>query len=146
MLDRDDERIRACLLKNWPDAKFERHYLPRLQEKITAYFEGTYVEFGPDVTVRLDAVSRFSQRVLQACRDINYSQTTSYGKLAEKSGSSKASRAVGRILAANQVPLIIPCHRVTYADGRIGGFSAAGGTKIKKKMLQLEQASAPKRA
>ncbi|MHC4369354.1 MAG: methylated-DNA--[protein]-cysteine S-methyltransferase, partial [Planctomycetota bacterium] len=50
-----------------------------------------------------------------------------------------ASRAVGSALAKNPIPLIIPCHRVLRTDGSLGGFSAPGGTAVKKRMLNLER-------
>jgi len=53
-------------------------------------------------------------------------------------GNSAAARAVGRVLAKNPLPLIIPCHRVICANGKIGGFSAAGGINLKEKLLKHE--------
>ena len=50
-----------------------------------------------------------------------------------------AARAVGGILGKNRLPLIVPCHKVIRGDGGIGGFSAAGGVEVKKKMLELER-------
>ena len=76
---------------------------------------------------------------MTACRDIRFGQTVSYGRLAEMAGKPGAARAVGRALAKNPLPLIIPCHRVICANGKIGGFSAPGGVTLKKRLLQLEQ-------
>jgi methylated-DNA-[protein]-cysteine S-methyltransferase len=59
--------------------------------------------------------------------------------LAERVGRGGAARAVGGAVGRNPVPLIIPCHRVICANGEIGGFSAAGGVRIKKKMLDFER-------
>jgi O-6-methylguanine DNA methyltransferase len=84
-------------------------------------------------------LSLFAGRVLTACGDIKFGQTISYGRLAKKIGRAGAARAVGGALAKNRLPLIIPCHRVIRSDGKIGGFSAAGGTTIKKGMLELER-------
>jgi len=130
-----------------------------LQGKIMAYFEGGYVDF-VDVSVELSRtnfaskvnagfgphqkvgcglkISGFSEQVLIACRGVKYGQTISYGELARLAGRPTAGRAVGNILAKNPVPLIIPCHRVIRSDGKVGGFSAAGGVSIKRKMLELE--------
>jgi len=116
-----------------PDAAF----FAGLQEKIRAYFEGGCVDFG-NTPVILDGLSEFGTAILTACRKIEYGRTMSYGDVARLAGRGAAGRAVGNILAKNPVPLIIPCHRVIRSDGQIGGFSAGGGIRLKKKMLELE--------
>jgi len=60
----------------------------------------------------------------------------SYSDLAKKTGKRNAARAVGRVMAANPFPLIIPCHRVIRADGKLGGFG--GGLEMKKNLLEKE--------
>jgi len=62
----------------------------------------------------------------------------SYGAIAVRYGSPRAVRAVGGALAANPVPVIIPCHRVVASDGRLTGFSAPGGTAAKMTLLTME--------
>ena len=57
-------------------------------------------------------------------------------ELAARCGNEKALRAVGNANKNNQIPIIIPCHRVIASDGSLGGYS--GGTEIKKKLLELE--------
>ena len=109
-----------------------------LQAKIRAYFDGGYVDFG-DTRVVLDGLSEFSRKVLTACREVGHGRTISYSQLAKSAGRPKAGRAVGNILAKNPLPLIIPCHRVIRSDGKIGGFTAGGGIRLKKKMLELEK-------
>lgn len=83
--------------------------------------------------------SEFAQKVLKTCMEIPPGQTLTYSQLAKKAGFPKAARAVSSILAKNKLPLIIPCHRVVRADGKIGNFSVPGGTKIKKRMLDYEK-------
>jgi methylated-DNA-[protein]-cysteine S-methyltransferase len=83
-------------------------------------------------------MSAFARSVLGACREIRFGQTMSYEGLARKAGKPKAVRAVGRVMARNPLPLIIPCHRVVHCDGKIGGFSAIGGVSLKKRMLEME--------
>ena len=109
-----------------------------LQAKIRAYFEGGCVDFS-DTQVAFDGLGEFGAKVLTACGKVGYGQTISYGQLAKLAGRPTAGRAVGNILAKNPVPLIIPCHRVIRSDGKIGGFSAGGGSGLKKMMLELEQ-------
>jgi O-6-methylguanine DNA methyltransferase len=64
-------------------------------------------------------------------------------ELAAKAGSPKAARAIGGVMAKNPLPLIVPCHRVVRSDGKIGGFSAQGGTKFKNKLLKHEKIHVP---
>jgi len=118
--------------------EFDRTLFNTLQKQIIAYFEGTYVNFDPNIPIVLDGFSTFARRVLTACRNIGFGQTISYGQLAQKIRRPAAARAVGRVMANNPLPLIIPCHRVIRSDGRIGGFSAQGGTKLKNRLLQFE--------
>ena len=80
----------------------------------------------------------FQRRVLKQCRLIPYGRTMSYGELAAKAGSPRAARAVGNCMAANNIPLLIPCHRVVCSDGRLGSFSAPGGTSMKRRLLAME--------
>ncbi len=74
---------------------------------------------------------------------IPYGKTISYGCLAARIGRPEAARAVGNALAANPVPLIIPCHRIILSGGGLGGFGA--GTRLKKQLIALENTSAPVR-
>ncbi|WP_408633957.1 bifunctional DNA-binding transcriptional regulator/O6-methylguanine-DNA methyltransferase Ada [Qipengyuania seohaensis] len=79
----------------------------------------------------------FQQRVWQALREIPAGQTRSYGELAAALGNPKASRAVGGANGANNVAVLIPCHRVIAADGSLGGY--AYGTRIKAELLEREK-------
>ena len=126
------------LLKYHPEANFDKNLFNGLQSQIIAYFEGSCVDFDKDIDIQFDGFSDFGKKVLGLCRNISFGRTLSYGQLAQKAGSPAAARAIGRIMAKNQTPLIIPCHRVICSDDRIGGFSAAGGAKMKRQMLQLE--------
>lgn len=118
--------------------EFDKALFKTVQEQITAYFEGACVNFSRDIPIVLDGLGLFARRVLTACRDIRFSQTVSYGRLAEMAGKSGAARAVGGALSKNPLPLIIPCHRVICANGKIGGFSAPGGRNSKEKLLKHE--------
>jgi methylated-DNA-[protein]-cysteine S-methyltransferase len=110
------------------------------------YFRGELIDF-TDVPVDLRGQSEFFARVYTALRTVEYGRTTTYGTLAATLGAGpEAAREVGVAMATNPVPLIIPCHRVLAAGGKIGGFSAPGGATSKVKMLHLEgvRADAPK--
>ena len=142
---RKPEKVESHLLKNLSliyresSIELDKTFLRTLQEQITAYFDGSCVNFSPDIPLALDGFGRFFGLVLTACRDIKFGQTISYSELAKKAGQPAASRATGTALAKNPLPLIIPCHRIVRSDGKIGGFSAPGGISLKKKMLELER-------
>ena len=131
------EKVESQLLQNLPDPQHDKAFFKTAQEKITAYFKGDCVDFR-DIPIVLDGLGLFARRVLTACRDIEFGQTVSYSRLAEMAGKPRAARAVGGVLAKNPLPLIIPCHRVICANGKIGGFSAAGGKNLKEKLLKHE--------
>jgi len=140
----DSEKVKSELLT--PDPRpliplFDKNLFRMLQEQITAYFEGAYIDFSPDVPIALDGFSSFCSSVLSACRRIRFGQVIAYSALAERLGRPTAVRAVGNALAKNPLPLIIPCHRVIRGDGKIGGFSAPGGKKLKEKLLNHELAA-----
>jgi methylated-DNA-[protein]-cysteine S-methyltransferase len=91
-----------------------------------------------DVTLDLAALPLFQQRVFEVVRRIPAGETLSYGEVAAAAGSPGAARAVGQALGRNPFPIVIPCHRVLAAGGRIGGFTAQGGVSTKAKMLAAE--------
>ena len=78
----------------------------------------------------------FQQRVWKALREVPYGETVSYGKLAAAIGHPEAARAVGTANAQNPICIIVPCHRVIGASGKLVGY--AGGLEAKKYLLDLE--------
>ncbi|HVO30060.1 MAG TPA: methylated-DNA--[protein]-cysteine S-methyltransferase [bacterium] len=105
--------------------------------RIQEYFAGAAVEFD-HLPVDFTNIPSFANGVYTAARALKYGQRATYGELAEKLGMPGSARAVGAALGRNPVPLIIPCHRVIAANGRLGGFSARGGVELKRRMLALE--------
>lgn len=95
-----------------------------------------------DIPLDLDALPQFQRRVFEVVRRIPAGETLSYGEVAAAAGSPGAARAVGQALGRNPFPIVIPCHRVLAAGGRIGGFTASGGTSTKAKMLAAEGVAA----
>ncbi len=87
-------------------------------------------------------VEPFAARVYAALDSVAFGETTTYGAIAKALGDTSLSRAVGAALGANPFPIVIPCHRVTAANGAMGGFSAPGGAATKRKLLEIEGAFA----
>lgn len=112
---------------------------PRLRERLQAYAGGAGDDF-QDVAVDLDGLTPFQLRVVRRLRRIGYGRTVSYGELAQQIGAPRSARAVGRVMATNRIPIILPCHRVLASGGALGGFSAPQGTSMKLRLLQLEGA------
>jgi len=102
------------------------------------YFDGEEIDFSGFV-LDLSDQDPFFKQTYAATRQIAWGHTTTYGELAKTLGAGpEAARDVGQAMAKNPVPLIIPCHRVLAAGGKIGGFSAPGGSAAKVRMLELE--------
>lgn len=112
--------------------------IARFDACLQRYFACGEDSFG-EVRVDSRGWSDFARRVYRCCRQIPASATWTYQQLAAAAGSPRASRAVGAAMARNQVPLVIPCHRVVAASGRLRGFSAPGGLETKQRLLSLER-------
>ncbi len=91
-----------------------------------------------EVGIDLSASSPFDRDVYEVTRSIAPGASLTYGQVAERVGQPGAAQAVGRSLGANPIPIVVPCHRVLGADGRLTGFSAAGGVDTKRRMLLIE--------
>jgi methylated-DNA-[protein]-cysteine S-methyltransferase len=92
------------------------------------------------VPLDLGDLEPFDRRVYGAARSIRPGRIRTYGELAAQVGEPGEARSVGAAMARNPVPLIVPCHRVVAADGRLGGFSAPGGAATKRRLLEIEGA------
>ena len=92
------------------------------------------------VVVDLADVPAFERRVYAVARAIPPGATLTYGAVAARLGMAGAARAVGRALARNPFPIVVPCHRIVAAGGRAGGFSAGGGVGTKLRLLAIEGA------
>lgn len=111
---------------------------PELRQRLLDYLDGNPVDFS-DVALDLPARPPFWRQVWEACARIPYGETRSYAELARQAGAPRAFRAVGGAMAANPIPLVIPCHRVVGSDGRLVGFG--GGVEQKRRMLEMEALS-----
>lgn len=115
---------------------------PVVAARIVAYAQGARDNFA-DLDLDLTGVSAMNRRIYHHIRGLAWGETTTYGAIARWLGGVSLSRAVGAAMGANPIPLIVPCHRVLGADGRIGGFSAPGGVSAKLELLALERATTP---
>ncbi|MFC1967208.1 methylated-DNA--[protein]-cysteine S-methyltransferase [Chloroflexota bacterium] len=114
-------------------AEHSTSFFQGLTERLVMYFNGRETAF-PDTIA--PPGTAFQREVWEAARLIPYSQTRSYGWVADQIGKPRAARAVGQALGENPLPVIVPCHRVLAGDGGLGGFT--GGVEVKRYLLRLE--------
>ncbi len=105
--------------------------------RLQAYAGGWPEDFR-DIAIDPGPQTPFRARVIARCREIPWGATATYGELAASAGSPQAARAVGNCMAANRIPLIVPCHRVVATGAGLGGYSAPGGLATKRRLLALE--------
>ena len=113
--------------------------IARTIEEIVALFRGERRDLSGAV-LDSEAVPDFHRRVYAIARTIPPGSTMSYGEIAERLGDRALARDVGEALGRNPFPIIVPCHRVMAAGGKMGGFSAPGGVRTKLRMLSIEGA------
>ena len=124
-----------------PASEAEAGDLPR---RLKAFAEGERVDpstgsgQGLAATIDWEGVSGFRRAVLEETLRIPAGETRTYGWLASRVGSPRASRAVGRVMATNPLPIVVPCHRVVASDGSLHGYG--GGLDVKAALLRLEGA------
>ena len=115
------------------DLQFAEEVLERLQQ----FAAGEIIDLSK-IPLSLSHLTPFQRRVVKACRAIKRGEARSYGEVAAAAGSPGAARAVGQVMRTNRMPLIVPCHRVVAAGGKLGGFSAPQGLAMKRRLLDLE--------
>ncbi len=109
------------------------------RRELDEYFEGERHEF--DLPVDLSPLPGFQRAVLDELVRIPYGHVDTYGGLAQRIGKPQAARAVGGALNRNPIPIVVPCHRIVGAGGRLTGY--AGGLERKQALLGLEGAILP---
>ncbi len=125
--------VRLSLSSSSEDLERPTALLLEAKEQILAYFAGKRQDFDLPLA---PAGTKFQQSVWTALQKIPYGETRSYGQIAQAIGNPKASRAVGMANNKNPLPILIPCHRVIGADGRLVGY--ASGLEIKTFLLERE--------
>ncbi|NNL84351.1 MAG: MGMT family protein, partial [Myxococcales bacterium] len=106
---------------------------------MTALLEGAKADL-TDIACDFSSADPFAARVYAATRAIPAGETRTYGAIALQLGDKQLSQQVGRALGRNPFPIIVPCHRVVGASGKLTGFSAYGGVETKRRMLTIEGA------
>jgi methylated-DNA-[protein]-cysteine S-methyltransferase len=135
--DPDPERELESLARQFgPRVLRASKPVDRVRRQLDEYFAGRRRAF--DVERDLRVVPAFNRRVLEELARVEYGTTTTYGALAARSGNPRAARAVGTIMNRNPIPIVLPCHRVVGANGRLTGY--AGGLERKELLLRLEGA------
>ena len=135
----NEAETRAWILQQCPSARHSPPPAPIQSaiDGILALLRGESRDLS-DIVLDMDGLPPFHRRVYEAARTIPPGATASYGELAAGCGAPGAARAVGQALGRNPFGIVVPCHRVVAAGGRIGGFSGTGGVATKLKLLSLE--------
>jgi len=123
---------------DYPNARRDDQYFAQFILAAKDYFNGKVPNFSP-IPCDLPAKTSFTGKVYRAVREIPFGQTRSYREVSLSIGSEQAARPVATAMSKNPLPLIIPCHRIIYSDGRSGGFSAEGGTTLKLRLIAHEK-------
>ena len=134
-----EPETRARLLQRFPEAR-ELPPTPEVQralEGIVSLLRGGASNLS-NIALDMDRVPPFHRRVYELARSIPPGETLSYGQIAAKLGAPGSARAVGQALGRNPFAIIVPCHRVLAAGGKVGGFSADGGITTKLRLLSIE--------
>ncbi len=124
--------LTSCVVEDEPTG-VQSSLVVRLQ----VFAGGDDIDF-QDVELDIACLTEFQRKVTLSCRAIPPGQVLTYGQLAARAGSPGAARAAGQVMARNRWPLIVPCHRVIAAQGKLGGFSAPNGLDVKKMLLERE--------
>jgi methylated-DNA-[protein]-cysteine S-methyltransferase len=136
-MDRD-EFIRYIQTRFKRPVKFAPRRVAEAAGQLCEYLAGKRREF--TFPINWSVLTPFQRSALRATYAIPFGETRTYGELANQIGHPRAARAVGRAEATNPMPLIIPCHRVVGADGKLHGYGGGEGLPTKEWLLKLEGA------
>jgi methylated-DNA-[protein]-cysteine S-methyltransferase len=139
--ERSEDATRRRVLRRFPAAHGATPStdIQRAIDDIVALLSGEPRDL-THVTIDIDGLADFNRRVYAIARTIPPGATLSYGEIAERLGDRSLARDVGQALGQNPIPIIVPCHRVLAAGGKVGGFSAPGGVVTKLRLLTIEGA------
>ena len=139
--ERSEAATRNRLMRRFPAARegAPTAEVRRAIDDIVALLGGERRDLN-HVTIDIGAAPEFHRRVYEVARHIPAGATLSYGEVAERLGDRKLARDVAEALSENPCPIIVPCHRIMAAGGKLGGFSAPGGVTTKLRLLTIEGA------
>jgi methylated-DNA-[protein]-cysteine S-methyltransferase len=133
--DEDRDRLFARLARELSPRILETaRPTDRVRRELQEYFAGERSRFDLPLDRRL--MGPFAREVLRATGRVGFGRTATYGQIAARIGRPAASRAVGRALGSNPIPIVIPCHRIVGATGALTGYG--GGLPRKRTLLELE--------
>jgi methylated-DNA-[protein]-cysteine S-methyltransferase len=112
----------------------QRRWAVAFARELEEYFAGVRRSF--EVTLDLSTRKGFTALVLERLRTVPYGAVVTYGELAAACGNPHGARAVGTAMRNNPIPIVIPCHRVIAAGGKIGGYSP--GLEVKRRLFEVE--------
>ena len=140
--DRDRDATQRRLLRRVANADLaETDALPghaaEAKRLLQLYAAGEPTDFA-SVPLDLSGIDAFNLDIYRVARDLRFGETVTYGELAKLAGHAGLARETGKALGENPIPIIVPCHRIVAAGGKLGGFSAPGGARTKERLLELE--------
>jgi len=139
--ERDPDVARRSFSRRFPDANevAAPGELAPVIEGVRALMRGEKADLSAAV-LDIERVPAFNAQVYEIARGIPAGETLTYGEIATRLGDRLLARDVGAALGQNPWPIVVPCHRVTAAGGKLGGFSARGGARTKLRLLAIEGA------
>jgi methylated-DNA-[protein]-cysteine S-methyltransferase len=139
--ERNELATRTRLLRRCADARemAPPSEIARTIDAIIALLNGEPSDLSA-VTLDLNRIEPFERQVYEIARTVGPGATITYGEIATRLGDRALARDVGTALGRNPFPLVVPCHRVLAAGGKVGGFSANGGVTTKLRLLSIEGA------
>jgi methylated-DNA-[protein]-cysteine S-methyltransferase len=140
----DQQKTRRRLGRRFPDAieiAAPPNDIHRAIGRIATLLAGEKIDLS-DIALDLERVGEFERKVYEIARKIPPGETLTYGDIAERLGDKQLARDVGQAMGKNPFPIVVPCHRVVAANGKLGGFSAPGGANTKLRMLAIDGAGA----
>ncbi len=139
--DADENETRYRLQSRFSDTEALNPptYVSEAIDKVRVLLDGGDPDFS-QTPLALDSVPDLNRQVYEILLELKAGETITYGAIARRLGDVSLSQAVGYALGKNPFPIIVPCHRVLGSNGKVGGFSAAGGTATKLRLLNIERA------
>jgi methylated-DNA-[protein]-cysteine S-methyltransferase len=138
-LDTRDAAVRRLITRTGGVLAVPTHIIRHAISSITSLLEGHRTDL-TCIACDFSGLEPLAAKVYAVTRAIPAGETRTYGSIAQELGDKRLAQQVGQMLGRNPFPIIVPCHRVLGANGKLVGFSADGGVNTKLRMLQIERA------